>query len=106
MCFTMAAVAISICTPDSRASLPASASSSATPCLISSSTAPQSEITVPSNSRSFLSISCKSHGFAVAGIPFNASNAAITNLTPASIQALNGGKYLFLRRNSDTSEVL
>ena len=60
----------------------------------------------PSKPHSFLRICVSSSEFAQPGTPLIALNEHITVAAPASIAALNGGRYRLRSRGSDMSVVL
>ena len=111
-------VVISESTPELSASAAASGPSAATPWphsgtsdgfigghARSSATAVQSLSTNPSKSQSSLSTSFISSSWPQPGTPLIALNEHIAVSAPASIAALNGGRYMFHRRCTDMSVV-
>jgi len=60
----------------------------------------------PSRPHSFFTMSVSVCEFAQPGTPLIALNEHMTVSAPASIAALNGGRYMFRRRCSDMSVVL
>ena len=78
--------------PACSASAAASARSAATPCAISSATAPWSLTMTPSNPQRRRTRSSNTAAFAVIGTPARSWNAGMIAATPASTAAWNGGR--------------